>query len=543
MHVQNTKDISNMVSMSMEQAMSLVKSRGSLRCIIKTDSLVVNGLERGWDRASVENELKAIFKSSEGVKDIKIITNNISQELLGHAYVNYVSQETAKKALAAHKYTAKIRGKQLKMMFSVRPNDLIHEDEIKMLFSVCVKNLDPAIDLQTLDGKFSKHGDILRSHVDDDTHGRDRFALIQFMDMSSAQDAVKKNQKVKFGNTIITVEAYRPKLIMDGSISSEQLETIPKQPILPSSQAVLQHMSTPIISTSDAESEVQLMANAQMGAPILVSEADYQTQKQSQAAMQLQVLGSAPLIPTDFSNIGIKPRWVNGQAQYHSDPLVSLTVASSNNKNSIPGRIGVTQNGISPVSRSDPTLLSTQEIPNGMDSARSQINQQSTNASLFGSDYQPGLPSPTAVSPAPLDQFEFNSYKLFSGTNKIITDSFFNLGEDELQLHQLLPQSVNQELDMLQSLKCPLTGETFQNPVMASDGVVYERSALQTRLQQSNVLQQSIDATKILPVAPLRDAINFISQQQSTINQQRNVIDSLKKRLEEIKNICSNVQF
>eukprot|EP01026_Neomeris_dumetosa_P074183 TRINITY_DN7697_c0_g2_i1.p2 TRINITY_DN7697_c0_g2~~TRINITY_DN7697_c0_g2_i1.p2 ORF type:complete len:307 (-),score=41.50 TRINITY_DN7697_c0_g2_i1:1422-2342(-) len=228
----------------------------------------------------------------------------------------------------------------------------------------------------------------------------------------------------------------------------------------------------------------------------------------------------------------------NGRPQqYYSEVLVSDR-----------GGGNVNSNGNARATLSSPSLVSDPEMT-AQDSARSQINQQSTVASLFGS--QDGLQlsknsssSPTAVSPPPVDQIEFtNTYKLFEGSQIFNGHSLFgNDNRDQIDLIQLLPQSVSQELDEMQLYKCPLSGDMYRDPVMASDGIVYERSALEAWLAK-NQYQQKIDPNKLYSVVPLREALAYIKQQRSFITQQQSIIDGLKKRLEQIKNISSGVQF
>ena len=72
--------------------MAAIRKERSLSPIVKYESLVVNGIDKSINKDIVQRELEKIFKIGEqGVKDIKVIANNLTGEPLGHAYVNYIN--------------------------------------------------------------------------------------------------------------------------------------------------------------------------------------------------------------------------------------------------------------------------------------------------------------------------------------------------------------------------------------------------------------------------------------------------------------------
>jgi hypothetical protein len=65
------------------------------------------------------------------------------------------------------------------------------------------------------------------------------------------------------------------------------------------------------------------------------------------------------------------------------------------------------------------------------------------------------------------------------------------------------------------SFYCPITMELMKDPVMASDGHVYERSAIEEWFQQhdtSPLTNLKIKNTELIPCHPIRSAIDeFVS--------------------------------
>jgi hypothetical protein len=122
-----------------------------------------------------------------------------------------------------------------------------------------------------------------------------------------------------------------------------------------------------------------------------------------------------------------------------------------------------------------------------------QINSNNNNSNDISGSNQSGK-SPNQTSSISVDEIR----NLIAGYEKLILDDFDN---DELQIYNNIKSfRKSHSCTVPKEFLCPLTNEIFHDPVMTCDGASYERKAIESWLEKSEIspLSKSKLDTKIL---------------------------------------------
>jgi polyadenylate-binding protein len=147
-----------------------------------------------------EGDLFEIFNKLGAVSMIRVCKDAITRRSLGYAYVNYISQADAEKALETLNHSP-IKGRPCRVMWSQRDPSLRKSGK----GNVFIKNLDKSITTKNLNDTFLQFGGIVSCKIAyDDKSGESKgYGFIQFQTQEAADLAIQsvngmllKNQKV-----------------------------------------------------------------------------------------------------------------------------------------------------------------------------------------------------------------------------------------------------------------------------------------------------------------------------------------------------------
>jgi polyadenylate-binding protein len=147
-----------------------------------------------------EGDLFEIFNKLGAVSSIRVCKDAITRRSLGYAYVNYLSQADAEKALETLNH-APIKGRLCRVMWSQRDPSLRKSGK----GNVFIKNLDKTITTKNLYDTFLQFGGIVSCKIAfDEKSGESKgYGFIQFTTQDAADLAIQnvngmllKNQKV-----------------------------------------------------------------------------------------------------------------------------------------------------------------------------------------------------------------------------------------------------------------------------------------------------------------------------------------------------------
>lgn len=152
----------------------------------------------------VESNLYEIFSSVGSVASIRICRDNVTRRSLGYGYVNFHNPEDAARAIDILNYE-RIKGRQCRIMWSQRDPTLRKTG----VGNVFVKNLDPSIDMQTLNDTFSTFGNILSCKVSTNKDGLSKgYGFVHFDSDEAANNAIKKANGLILLSKAVAVEKY-----------------------------------------------------------------------------------------------------------------------------------------------------------------------------------------------------------------------------------------------------------------------------------------------------------------------------------------------
>ncbi|XP_066217004.1 polyadenylate-binding protein 4-like [Saccopteryx leptura] len=134
-----------------------------------------------------EDMLFRKFNTVGPVLSIRICRDLVTGCSLGYAYVNFLHEADAQKALDTMNFDI-VQGKSIRLMWSQR-DAYLRKSGIGNVF---IKNLDKSIDNKTLYEHFSAFGKILSSKVMSDDQGSRGYAFVHFQNQAAADRAIEQ---------------------------------------------------------------------------------------------------------------------------------------------------------------------------------------------------------------------------------------------------------------------------------------------------------------------------------------------------------------
>ncbi|KAI8475380.1 MAG: hypothetical protein J3K34DRAFT_517406 [Monoraphidium minutum] len=178
----------------------------SMRPYMRLQNLFVREIDCSLPRDVVITELQNYCSPSMG--KVVVPVSDTTGNILGIAYLNYLSQADAARVLERMRFGMTVCGKPVRLTHAVEPRWRDHLfGPFGFRFQLNVKNLAHDVDEPALFEHFSKYGEVYQVRVDDDDYGR-RGASVQFLDESSAQEAQRSENGAMFRGSRMTVEPH-----------------------------------------------------------------------------------------------------------------------------------------------------------------------------------------------------------------------------------------------------------------------------------------------------------------------------------------------
>jgi len=187
----------------MGQAMPYNQMPGSQTAGPQAASLYVGDLIE----TTTEKELHEHFSSMGPLASIRLCRDSVTRKSLGYAYVNFLNQDDASRALKEKNFTD-IAGKECRIMWAQRDPSSRKSNDC----NVFVKNLDKSIDNKALYETFSLFGDILSCKISVDDKGRSLgYGFVNFADKDTAREAMERVDGMKIGSKNVVCCPFKPR--------------------------------------------------------------------------------------------------------------------------------------------------------------------------------------------------------------------------------------------------------------------------------------------------------------------------------------------
>ncbi|GBF92338.1 hypothetical protein Rsub_05540 [Raphidocelis subcapitata] len=433
--------------------------QSSMRPYMRMQNLFVREIDTSLSRDTVISELSNHCPPAQG--KVVVPVSDATGGILGIAYLNFANPADASQLLKAKRFELQVCGKPVRLTFAVDPRWREHLfGPFGFRFQVNVKNLDAEVDEPALFERFSAHGEVYQARVEEDESGR-RSGVIQYLDESSVQEALRVENGAQFGGTRILVEPH--------SRAAQYSNYGPHSDPGRMPQPAMRHSPAGSFGAAPLGGNSQRLFGQQQGP--MQQQQQQHAPPPPPAAMMLghpRRSGSPSGLPAHLSAMLDK----QGEAMAIGQQQYGEAVAGVNGM-SIGGTAGA-QYGMA---------------QHQQQQQQQQHHQQQQQQQLYSGGGM-GYTSTAAAS---------------AGAGAAAGGAAGRSGP------LLVPDLVRQlagRVDLLTSLlRCPISREVFRDPVVASDGHTYERAAIAAWLQKSDsspVTGQPLARGALLPNALVR---------------------------------------
>ncbi|GLI63151.1 hypothetical protein VaNZ11_005917 [Volvox africanus] len=180
----------------------------SLERFLNRHVLFVQGIDQNVPKSEVLQVLNQVLKQPQQGR-IDILTTQ-DGKLRGTAFLNYHNDEDAMATLEKYRFALEIRGRPLRMQFaSDREFKEVIQGPLVARFKVLIRNVPEELTPDALYERFSEYGEILQVHTSCDHYGQ-HYAIIQYVETTSVQAAIRNANRERVLNHVLLVEPYKP---------------------------------------------------------------------------------------------------------------------------------------------------------------------------------------------------------------------------------------------------------------------------------------------------------------------------------------------
>ncbi|GIL50161.1 hypothetical protein Vafri_6293 [Volvox africanus] len=180
----------------------------SLERFLNRHVLFVQGIDQNVPKSEVLQVLNQVLKQPQQGR-IDILTTQ-DGKMRGTAFLNYHNEEDAMAALEKYRFSLEIRGRPLRMQFaSDREFKEVIQGPLVARFKVLIRNVPEEMTPEALFERFSQYGEILQVHTSCDHYGQ-HYAIIQYVETTSVQAAIRNANRERVLNHVLLVEPYKP---------------------------------------------------------------------------------------------------------------------------------------------------------------------------------------------------------------------------------------------------------------------------------------------------------------------------------------------
>ncbi|GLC39408.1 hypothetical protein PLESTM_000893500 [Pleodorina starrii] len=180
----------------------------SLERYLNRQVIFIQGIPADVPKAEVVQVLSQVMKQPQQGR-IDILTTN-DGKMRGTAFLNFHIQEEAKAALDKWRFCLELRGRPLRMQYSSdREFKDILQGPMMARFKILIRNLPEEITQEALYEMFSQYGEVIQVHSNCDHYGQ-HYAIVQYLDVSSVQSAIRNAHRQKVLSHVLLVESYKP---------------------------------------------------------------------------------------------------------------------------------------------------------------------------------------------------------------------------------------------------------------------------------------------------------------------------------------------
>uniref|UniRef100_A0A383VC19 U-box domain-containing protein n=1 Tax=Tetradesmus obliquus TaxID=3088 RepID=A0A383VC19_TETOB len=175
----------------------------SLRPYLKMQNLFCRDIDRNASPSLVRDKLERMCPLG---KVVLPIDHNNPNSHIGSAYLNYNTHDEAKKALTKYRFAVVFNGHPAKLMYSALDKDRVF-GPFSLKFQIIIKNLSEEVDVEMLYDFFSQFGEIYQCKTDTDLYHQ-YFGQVTYMDEDSVEAAVAGANQTRWQSSVIVVEPH-----------------------------------------------------------------------------------------------------------------------------------------------------------------------------------------------------------------------------------------------------------------------------------------------------------------------------------------------